>query len=186
MYRGKYGTRNGKKVNKKARILLVSVLLILGIGIGATAAYLMNHTGSVTNTFTPAKVDVEVEERFEDNVKTNIGAKNTSNVKAYVRITLVEYWMKGNDIVAKPEGGDVDKAEHNDGWIVKDGIYYYTQPLAPNTSAPAALDEVTVTIPDGYTYHLDVHAEAIQAEPTTAVSEAWDVTLDGTTITGVN
>ena len=185
MNRGKYSSRRKANPNKRSYILLASLILVLGLGIGATAAYLAADSVSVTNTFTPAQIEVEVQEEFSNNVKTNIGAKNTSDVKAYVRITLVEYWMKGGDIVAKPDGGSVDKSSLNTGWIMKDDIYYYTLPLEPGAAA-IAIGEVKATVPERYTYHLDVYAEAIQAEPTDAVADAWKAVLNGTTITGIN
>ena len=184
MNRGKYSSRRKAKPNKRSYILLASLILVLGLGIGATAAYLAADSVSVTNTFTPAQIEVEVQEEFSNNVKTNIGAQNTSDVKAYVRITLVEYWMKGGDIVAKPDGGSVTQTELNADWIQANGIYYYTKPLASGAAA-TAINQVTATVPEGYTYHLDVYAEAIQAEPTDAVKDAWKAVLDGTTITGI-
>lgn len=177
MHQGKYcarNTRKRRKTNKKLHILLASIVLILGFSIGMTVAYLMENTGSVTNTFTPAEAGVTVDESFNSKTKSNIGATNSGNTKAYVRITLVEYWMKDNEIVAIPEHGKVTKSALNaTDWFEVNGIYYYREPLDPGATANPAFATVTAQIPDGYTYHLDVLAEAIQAEPSDAVEAAW-------------
>lgn len=188
MYRGRYAPGRRRRKMKRSGILFASVVLILALSIGTTVAYLLDHTESVTNTFTPAKVEVKVEETFTDNrIKENIGAKNTGDIPVYIRITLVEYWKKGEDIVAKPEGASVTKTGLNStNWIEKDGIYYYKTPLAPKASTEDLIKTVTADFPSGYTYHMDVYTEAVQAEPTSAVIDAWKVVLDGTSITAVN
>lgn len=187
MYHGKYAPGYNGRKKKLSSILFASIVLILALSIGTTLAYLLDHTGSITNTFTPANVDVTVQETFSNNIKQHVGAKNTGDISVYVRLTLVEYWKKGNEIVAKPSGGSVDKEFVNTNlWIEKNGIYYYTSPLAPHASTGDLIETVTVTCPEGYQYYLDVYTEVIQAEPTTAVTEAWKVTLDGTTIKAVN
>ena len=53
-----------KRINKKVILLAVSLLLILSAAIGGTVAYLIDQTGSITNTFTPAKVTPRIEEEF--------------------------------------------------------------------------------------------------------------------------
>ena len=44
-----------KRINKKVILLAVSLLLILSAAIGGTVAYLIDQTGSITNTFTPLR-----------------------------------------------------------------------------------------------------------------------------------
>nr|MBQ8245068.1 hypothetical protein [Oscillospiraceae bacterium] len=189
MYRGKFASRSRCRIGKRSGILLASIVLVLGISIGTTVAYLLDQTGSVVNTFTPATVTVDVEETFQNNIKENVALRNKSNIKVYVRATIAEYWKKGNDIVAKPDGGSVNKVMGvMTNWLEKNGIYYYKTPLDPGAVTAELIDKVTVEIPEGYTYHLDVYAEAIQAEPASAVASAWGVQFaaDGITISGVD
>lgn len=176
MYCGKYVSHRRYRKNKKLTALLVSVTLILGIGIGSTVAYLLDNTGAVTNTFTPANVSVDVEETFQNNTKTDVDIRNNSNIKVYIRATIVVYWKKGNDIVAPPANGSVGiTMGTSQKWIYKNGIYYYTEALEPNAETDNLIEKVSVELPKGYTYHLDVHAEAIQADGLGADSaqDAW-------------
>ena len=189
MHQGKYSAHNTRKrgkTNKKIYILLASIVLVLGLSIGMTAAYLMDNSSSVTNTFTPASVKVDVEESFEDNLKKNVYLHNASDVKVFVRATVVEYWMdKNGNIVVNPEGCErsITWGSSTD-WTNVDGIYYYKNALDPNNkkgirdgddTTDLIVEAVVTKLAEGYTYHLDIYAEAIQAEGMNATSaqEAW-------------
>ena len=67
----------------------------------------------------------------------------------------------------------------NSDWFVKDGIYYYKMPVAPNDQTSNLLNGNPIEQPEGAPegYHLEVTvlAESIQAAPDTAVKDAWKV-----------
>lgn len=192
--------KKSSRYSKKAIILAVSLICLLVVTVGGTLAYLIDITETVTNTFTPATVTVDIEETFEDNKKENVKFQNTSDIEVYIRATLVEYWKRTSDgaIVPKPtnakvtylwEGNVADNSAMAT-WFSVGSIFYYRKPVAANDKnenttkdcTTNLLEKVTVEMPDGYEYYLEVHAEAIQSKPIGAVEDAWkDVKVDNTT-----
>ena len=162
-----------KRINKKVILLAVSLVLILSAAIGGTVAYLIDQTGSITNTFTPANVTPRIDEKFPNqSVKNDVQITNSGDIPAYIRVKVVVTWKKGNDVygVAPARGTDYTwTMPENSKWFLKGGFYYYSEPVAGRA-------------PEGYSLSVDIHAQAIQAEPTTAVISAWGVTVgaDGT------
>lgn len=188
MRRGKYERPKSRR-NKKPAILIVALAVLLIAVTGVTVAFLTTNTGKVTNTFIPAEVLISIDEDKSENTKSNIIFTNpqTDNaVPVYIRATLVVYWtdtIDGESVVAaQPLGASVSDFDLlNNGWFQVGDIYYYTKSVSPGSSTPAMLDTITVTMPDGSTAqcHVDIHAEAIQAFPTSAVETAWnDVNVD--------
>ena len=169
--------------NKKHgfRNLMAALLLIL-IGVctvKSTVAFLMDSTAPVENTFAPAEVDVEIEETFENNQKTNIKVKNIGTVKAYIRVRLIAYWCNTtNQIIAKESWLDESTLTPKNGWFAGgDGYYYYQSAVEPNGGVSGILfDDAIVMKTDtesGTKQVLEINAEAIQADPADAVTEAW-------------
>jgi len=184
MYHGKFDkpVTHGKR--KKIVALLISLVLLLCAVVGGSIAFLMDYTEKVENTFTPARVTIEVKEDFNENVKKNVYVENTSEVSVYIRVKLVENWKIGEQIVPEPTGDNAAKAVRkiewgqNSDWFVQNGIYYYKKMVPAGEETTNLIDTVTVTL-DGYTYHLNILAEAIQANPEGAVEAAWtDVTVE--------
>ena len=187
MYYGKYKNSVKSVRRKKPAILLISIVLLLCAVIGGTIALLMDTTNEVVNTFTPAEVEVNIEENFADNVKEDVYIYNSGDVPVYIRVRLVENWKIDGQIVPKP----VDPAIvwGAEGWFEVNGIYYYEDPVASSDKTTNLIDQVTVTLPDNYnySYHLDILAEAIQADPADAVKDAWkDVDVVDGRLTAAN
>lgn len=194
MYKGKY-QKSAVTMHRRKRpgILIIALVLLFAVIVGGTAAYLLDSTGEVTNTFTPADVKVTVDEKRDGNTKSNIRFTNpqdTDAVPVYIRATLVIYWEdKDGNLVPEPDGGDVQIGSVNeaDGWFEINGIYYYSNKVVPGAQTPNMLNaeisvpgsdpevtaEVVVSTVAGYTCYIDIRAEAIQAEPETVVTAAW-------------
>lgn len=194
----------GKHMESRKRIKLSTVLVIaaalaLVTAIGGTMAWLTTHSEGLTNTFTPAKIEGKVKETFENpfDTKSNVYIQNTSDVPVYVRVALVPTWvMEENNKfvpVAEPVGNDdviidtkewksfVPAADSN--WVQgNDGYYYYTKPLAAKDSdgstTPYLFNVANAVPKDGYHMNLQVLLQMIQAEPASAVTQAWGVTVD--------
>ena len=70
----------------------------------------------------------------------------------------------------------------NSDWFEKDGIYYYTKPVAPTGQTSNLLDGNPIKqpegAPDGYHLEVTVLAESIQAAPSKAVTDSWGVRVD--------
>lgn len=161
---------------------LVALALVLCIAGGATLAFLMVTTPSLTNVFQYGHVTCKVDETFQDNVKTNVSIRNTGDTQSYIRVKLVFTWKDSDgNVSAQPvKTGDYDLELNMDGWFEKDGYYYAKAPVAPDNKTPVLIGkctEVAAHAPDGYTLSLEILADAIQSTPTRAVEQAWGVTV---------
>lgn len=198
MYQGKFtsSAASGSTPRRKPRLswrkefVLACSAIVLLIGFaGGSLAYLFTHTDSITNTFTPAEVDVTIQEAFDhQKKKENVHFQNTGDVPVYMRARLVINWTDANgNIVPAPEGYSVNKVGlPGEGWKENNGYYYYTSPVAADASTTNLVDSITARTPDNPEYYLlvDVLVETIQATPTQAVLDAWDV--NPTTLGGGN
>lgn len=184
--------RKPHKGRGRLAMMVLSVVLLLGVAIGGTIAWLSTKTTPVTNTFTPAEVTCKVEEDFDADtgVKTNVNVTNTGNIAVYIRVKLVTYRTndKGQHI-----GGTAALPEFNLGknWVEYGEYYYYTLPVSPGGKPDANLAEKMTLMSsyedaDGGKQALDVMAEAIQSEPEKAVADAWGVKIaqDSVTVAG--
>lgn len=176
------------KLKKKQLSLVVSILLVLTVVIGGTLAYLVTHTGSVKNSFTPAEVTCSVNETFKNNVKSEVSIENTGDTNAYIRAAIIVTWQdeKGN-IAAQPVK-DTDYSitlkykgngdDNNSNWLRgSDEYYYYSQPVVVDTCTDILIGKCElvdgVTAPDGYHLCVEIIADAVQSEPAQAVIDAW-------------
>ena len=165
----------------KSSALIIALALILVLAVGGTVAYIFTQTGPVINTFTPADAKITVDEQTSSNQKTEIIVKNNSTgVPVYIRVALVANMIDKDENVTG--AANVPTFTPGDNWIVgNDGYYYYTEPVPVGGStgnllqSPMTLDENMQVV---------VLADAIQAEPTTAVTQAWGVTVENGVIKG--
>ena len=168
---------NGSGGRKAA--LILSLCLIFALAVGTTLAYLKANTSPVTNTFTAAKSDIKIDENVENGEKSSIQVENIGTATSYVRVKLVCNWVdKDGNVSATPVPAPTIT---NSDWFEKDGIYYYTKPVAPTGQTSNLLDGNPIKqpegAPDGYHLEVTVLAESIQAAPSTAVEGAWAVTV---------
>lgn len=174
--------------NKKSIAMLVSIIALLTIVVGTTIAYLYTNTPSITNTFTPTKVTTTIEEK-PGNVKEEVKVKNTGDIDAYIRATVIVTWKNADGDVYATEpvkGTDYTVTWTMSGWEKgSDGYYYYTSKVTPGESTGVLLTDcepIEGKAPEGYQLSVEILASAIQAEPASAVVDAWGVTVanDGT------
>ena len=165
---------NGSGGRKTA--LILSLCLIFALAVGTTFALLKASTDPVTNTFTAAKSGTHIDEELEGSQKTSIKVQNTGTAVSYVRVKLVMNWVD--------ESGNVSATPVNitpsitDNWFLKDGIYYYKMPVAPDGKTENLLKaDSPITEPAdkpaGCHLEVTVLAESIQAAPSKAVEGAW-------------
>lgn len=165
-------TNRNAKNRKKPLSLLVLLLVLAGMVVGGTVAYLLTATNAITNTFTPASTTPDIVEKFDGTEKSEIIIKNTGDAAAYIRVALVGKMVDGS-------GNEVNVAltqeQLGSGWVLHtDGYYYYTTPVAGGKPTVNLLAEgVTIKVAEGQT--VTVLAQSIQAEPAAAVLDAWDV-----------
>lgn len=191
MYHGKYEARHlqrrHKRRSKKTGMLFLSLLLVIGMVVGGTVAWLSTKSAPITNTFLPSHVSCSVTEEFNGTTKSNVNVINTGDIDAYIRVKLVSYRVnnKGQHIGGTAE---IHPFTPGAGWVENGDYYYYTKPVAPKEQPETSLiDSITLTgsyddadDADGGKQVIEVMAEAIQANGvadngTKAVKEAWGV-----------
>ena len=179
--------RNTKHNLYKIQLLIFSLLLVATMAIGGSMAFLTTHTPEVVNTFTPAQVKPEVEEKFDGTVKSSITVQNTGDIDAYIRVKLVTYRVN-NDGDHIGGTATIPEFELGDGWKPYGEYYYYTRPVAAKEStgnliaSGSSIKLQTYDDADGGKQAIDVMAEAIQSTPASAVTSAWNVQVVNGTI----
>lgn len=165
---------NGSGGRKTA--LILSLCLIFALAVGTTFALLKASTSPVENTFTAAKSDIKIDEDVTGGQKKSIIVQNTGTAVSYVRVKLVMNWVDDNgNVSATPV--DITPSI-TDNWFLKDGIYYYKMPVAPDGKTENLLKaDSPITEPAdkpaGCHLEVTVLAESIQAAPSKAVEGAW-------------
>lgn len=163
-----------KKINKKSLLLLIAVAVIFMAAIGGTVAYLVTSTPEITNVFEPVTTGVQVTDKIENGVKKDVVITNNSSIPVYLRVAVIANWCNAGGQIVAPwsdyTGLGVDPTK----WTFKDGYYYYNGTVAANGSV-TLFNEYTQPSPTVTGAHLemDVIAQVIQAEPTSAVQAAW-------------
>ena len=179
-YRGTHAAPQSKKTSRKLPVLAICIGLLVCLTIGGTVAWLVSSTSPVENTFIPGRVETEVTESFDGTKKTAVNAVNKGNIDAYIRIKLVTYRVneQGQQIGGTAK---IPAFTLGEGWIAKDGYYYYIYPVAPGEPPAHNLAESS-TLPsyidaDGGKQVIEVMAEAIQSLPASTVADTWHVTV---------
>lgn len=200
-YDGKYLQSEHKQLRRPKRLatLLVSLLLVLGVAVGGTVAFLSTRTDSKENTFTPSKVTCEVTETFNNNVKSNVAVQNTGDTTAFIRAAINVTWMSNQDAADQTVSSKVPvkntdysiQLADNTNWIQgADGYYYYQLPVKPQDSTEVLIEECKLqnnaSVPDGYHLSVEIVASAIQSVPDSVVQSMWHVTVADGKITSAN
>ena len=168
------------RYSKKTAVAIIALSLVLVVGVTGTLAFLVVKTAELINAFHPGTITLTVND-------TNIANSSDSDAAVYIRVAVVVNYQDGEGNVwreAAVEGTDYSLSAVSGDWLKgTDGYYYYKQPVAAG-GATADLP-VTVTaltpadgVPSGQSITTIYLATGVQATPTDAVTEAWDVTLD--------
>lgn len=171
----------------KVILLVVSLLLVMVLSIGGTLAWLTADTAPVVNTFTAGEVTTTVVEELKDGVKNDVRIKNDEkSVDAYIRAMVVVTWQNDDGNVygtAPVENMDYtitwSGIEYNN-WFKIGDYYYHKAAVKPGNSTSVLFTKckpVEGKAPEGYHLCVEVISSAIQAEPDTAVENAWGITV---------
>ena len=163
------------KISKMALTLITAAALIMLCIAGGALAFLVGDTDPVTNTFIAGSVDCEV---VQNEQSTSATVKNTGNVRAYIRATVVGNTLNEEGQITGNWTGNVrDQYLDTTEWVPvyneESGVTYYyynggaiePQAFTPDlfkSNAPAPLDDLLIT----------VFAEAIQADGMPDVANA--------------
>lgn len=172
---GRRPARRRGRFNARLTAIVLATVALLALAIGGTIAWLNAETDPVVNSFTYGKITTEIEEKFENNVKENVAAKNTGSADAFIRIKLVSY---RTNAAGQRIGGAAPLQSFTLGknWVKYGDYYYYTLPVTPTHSTGILVDRielVTYDDADGGYQSIDVIAEAIQSTPEQAIKDAW-------------
>ena len=177
---GRRPARRRGRFNVRLTAIVLATVALLALAIGGTIAWLNAKTDPVVNSFSYGKITTEIEEKFENNVKEKVAAKNTGTADAFIRIKLVSYRTNGE---GQRIGGaaPLQQFKLGDNWVKYGDYYYYTLPVAPDYSTGILVDRIelmTYNDADGGYQSIDVMAEAIQSTPEQAVKDAWGFGLN--------
>ncbi len=172
-----------KRIGTKRTVFIMSVGLLLIAAAGLTAAWLTAQSALMTNGFQKTEVTCKIEENFDGQLKEDVCIRNTGNISAYIRVTLVPVWKDGENIAGIPaslsDANIVMGAGFNTQWVKgRDGYYYCTSPVPAGDVTPVLIDSCTVKTLNGYRFELQIAAQALQALPASAVEQVWGCTVD--------
>lgn len=155
--------------------------------------------GGKTNRFIPAEVSCAVREKLDNNEVTGVAAvgseksdirvENTGNVKEFIRLRLVSYYVDANGDIVGTVSSQYPTLSLKNGWIAgANHTYYYPFPTDPGGMTEILCEPFPLgqtQLENGSTVYqvIEVIAEAVQAEPISAVREVWGVTVTNNTIT---
>lgn len=184
-----------KPLFKSKISLWASVLvLVVVIGVGATLALMASPSNAVTNSFTAADIDTEIEEVLTNGDK-QVSIKNYGPSDAYVRARIMVSGVNPENVKIvseEPAEGTVE-ANPNTVYLVmknptlwvqeegaaKDDFYYYLGVLAKDKSSENLLDKVVLgkTLAEN-TDFLDTFSVTIYHESVLAINKPDEVTVN--------
>ena len=139
----------------KSKISLwASVLaLVVIIGIGATLALMASPSNSVTNSFSPADIDTEIEEKGLTEGDKQVSIKNYGPSDAYVRARIM---VSG----VNPENVEIVSEEPVEGDVAADTVYLVMQNNGTGDKQWTKEDSDTNgNYSDDFYYYLDVQTK---------------------------
>ena len=184
-----------KRIN---HLLIAAAALCIAAAAGLTLAFMFKKAEK-TNRFIPAEVSCAVREKLDNNEvtgtaaaggqKSDIRVENTGNVKEFIRLRLVSYYVDSNGDVAGTAASQYPNLTLKNCWMAgANRTYYYPYPVDPVSLTvilcePLALGQTQLENGAMVYQVIEVIAEAVQAEPISAVQEAWGVTVENGVVT---
>lgn len=178
----------------KRNIVVTVLAVVLGLSVVGGAIAWLVQSDSKVNAFDIGKVEVEINENFNDEhtVKKDVTVTNKGSVPAYVRAQVNIYWIDANDnqiweTPVKDTDYTVDSPgiPADEGWAEGfDSFYYWKTPLKPGDTTKNLINEISQTedqrkqYNDGRRLVVDIAVQSIQYEPADALKEAWGVTVE--------
>ena len=185
-------------MKKKTVALLMSLVLIFGVAVGGTIAWLMDRTEAVVNTFTVGDIEIELDETKgtpqEDGshqFKVIPGAAIDKDPVVTVLKDSEACWLfvkieKANWIKDSVTEKDLLTYEIADGWTkLEEGVYYRSVPATTENEQPfqilkdnkvyvsTDMDAAEMETIEKAQPTLTFTAYAIQSENVPDVADAW-------------
>ena len=177
-------SRKRKMHGRKFLLTAIAAVFLGTAAVGTSLAFLIDQTGSITNTFTGSKIEGEITEEFDKAEKKNVAIKNNGDIAAYVRVALIPSWVYEDGKVSAEvpvEETDYVLVLSKNGWKKgTDGFYYYRGAVPAGGSTGVLVESCKPVQTEkkdaaGNVLHFEYHvvASLIQAEPDAAVKDAW-------------
>lgn len=170
-------------MKKKRNLIIISSIILVATTIATTIAFI-SKDNTIDNDFLLGTVSTAVDETFTNNVKEDVSIENTGNVDAYIRaFILISYKDANGVILTDTPAANTDYSmtmSNSTNWLYSstDGFYYYKLPVAPNNNTDILIDECReLQSHNGKILSVDIITQSIQATPSSAVTEAWGVTI---------
>ena len=179
-------------------LLIAGAALSIAAAVGLTLAFMFKKAEK-TNLFIPAEVACAVREKTDGSEVTGIAAvcseksdirvENTGNVKEFIRLRLVSYYVNSNGDIAGTAASQYPNLTLKNGWIAgANHTYYFPYSVEPGEATEILCEPFTLgqtQLENGTTVYqvIEVIAEAVQTEPVSAAREAWGVTVTNNMIT---
>lgn len=162
--------------------ILISLLLMVGVTVSGTVAFLIHTDGPLQNLFLPSKVTTSVLEDVtsDPQKKQDVAIKNTGDTEAWIRAAVVITWKDANGNVygkvPTETDYDIDFGTEN-GWVKgADNYWYYTFPVAAGAQTGDLIESCTVSgdaPEDGYYLNVEIIGSGIQSRPDEVVEKQW-------------
>lgn len=160
------------------------VALVLMGSIAGTTAFLTSKN-SINNEFVVGQVEPKIKETFnpQNKIKKDVYLKNAGNVPIYIRAAITIKWKdnEGKILKESPIENEDYLIEFSDSlnWLKsEEGYYYYKNAVDVNETTDILIEECTqIRQYDDKFLEVSILAQGIQAEPTRAVEEAWDISI---------
>ena len=121
--------------------------------------------------------------------KSDIRVENTGNVKEFIRLRLVSYYVDSNGDIVGTVSSQYPALTLKNGWITgANHTYYYPYSVEPGEATGILCEPFTLgqkLLANGKTVYqvIELIAEAVQAEPSNAAQEVWGVTVENGVVT---
>ena len=168
----------------------MAIMLLFGIAVGGTLAFLMTNTNPMVNTFSPEVTTITVDEDFDNSTKSNAAITNNSKVPVYIRVALIPSWedSDGNPVGESASLDDLEISWGMDGqWIQgTDGFWYYKNKVEAGEATTYLINQATVVTKNEYQMNLQIQAQCIQADGVNEDGESAVVLAWASGVAGVN
>jgi len=170
-------------MRKKSILIMVISAVLVGTVAAFTVSYI-SKTSTRNNSFTVATINPVINETFDNIVKEDVYISNSGNSPIYVRVAILYSFIGTSgsllsDIPVENTDYTVSFSSSTNWLHGSDGYYYYKTAIGENEQTDILVDEIRkLTNSADKKLTVDILVQGIQAEPLSAVREAWNVNVN--------
>lgn len=170
-------------MRKKSIIIMAIAAVLAGTTLAFTVSYI-SKTSTLNNSFTVATLNPVINETFDNTTKEDVYISNSGNSPIYVRVAILYSFIRTSgsllsDIPVENTDYTVSLSSSTNWLHGSDGYYYYKNAIGANEQTDILVDEIRkLANYDDKRLDVDILVQGIQAEPSNAVREAWNVNVN--------